>query len=437
MPPSLKKRRGTYRGLQTKDIMTAKDMLTQTITEDGIIKLEAILKSIQKRARIIDELNEKILESMSNDTGLEAEILEQYSESQTNQDIYFIESKCALRHEPDTTSPSVHRSGGRDVYKIKKLSLPTFSGKQIAWKGFYEEFQAAVDQDEGMTSITKFRYLRDCVKDEARRAIEGLPLNEQSYKEATAILKNRYDDDQKIVDSLVQAILDLEAPSMDPVSLMTFYDQIETYIRGLATLGKNEEHIGEFILPIVKRKLPPSIKTQIRRQTKTFNSFKKFRQALFDEIQAIQEGGQSHQPEEQSFGSKSSAAFLTRMRSPSPNMRKNPCAFCKKMGHKAVECTTVSDHTKRLEIVNKDNLCYNCLGPHNRSDCQSVFRCILCNERHHSSLHQAFEHRSRSRSPSREGTRGRYRSPSPGRRAGTPVPLNRQATTMNFTDQKG
>lgn len=391
---------------------------------DNVLKLGALLETLKSRIEQIDELSNKILEKTPED-GIEDEINDQIADFELKQELYILQRKQSLSQAKNST-PIADSTRNCDTYKIPKISLPSFSGNQLEWLGFFEEFQVAVHNDARMSTITKLRYLKDALKGQAGKAIAGLPMKASSYPEALSILKSRYDDNQKIMDSLMQAILDIEAPTMNATSLLSFYDNIETYVRGLISLGKHETHIGDFVLPIIKRKLPAPVRTQLRRQKDAFSIFRKFQNALFEEIQAIQEGQETEtQPTPEP---KSSSTFLTRAQPAAT------CAFCKN-SHKAVECTKISDHKLRLDIVNKNNLCYNCLGPHSRNQCPSVFRCLVCNERHHSALHEAFLTRSRSRSPSVERGRRPTRTPSHSpRRSGTPAPTMRQ-TAMNFTSQ--
>ena len=46
----------------------------------------------------------------------------------------------------------------------------------------------------------------------------------------------------------------------------------------------------------------------------------------------------------------------------------------------------MTDHQKRLEIVKRDKLCFNCLAHHKVSQCQSKFWYKKCKKRHHTTL---------------------------------------------------
>ena len=83
------------------------------------------------------------------------------------------------------------------------------------------------------------------------------------------------------------------------------------------------------------------------------------------------------------------AAFQVNARDRAANhagKKKEPvCVFCKGT-HPTYACETVTDHQKRLEIVKRDNRCFNCLAHHKVSHCQSRFRCKKCKKKHHTTL---------------------------------------------------
>ena len=62
-----------------------------------------------------------------------------------------------------------------------------------------------------------------------------------------------------------------------------------------------------------------------------------------------------------------------------------PRVFCKRL-HFLGCCETVRDAQRRLDIVKKGKLCFNCLGHHRVSQCPSKSRCKGCRQKHHTSL---------------------------------------------------
>jgi len=60
--------------------------------------------------------------------------------------------------------------------------------------------------------------------------------------------------------------------------------------------------------------------------------------------------------------------------------KKQSCVYCKG-DHFLSVCEVVTDVQKRLEIIKKGNLCYNCLGNHSHTG-NSKFHCKICKHKH-------------------------------------------------------
>ena len=64
--------------------------------------------------------------------------------------------------------------------------------------------------------------------------------------------------------------------------------------------------------------------------------------------------------------------------------------------HSATNCNVITDHSKRLEYIKKEGLCFNCLEKHRVAQCISRNRCKWCTHKHHTSVCEAYAN---SRSP--------------------------------------
>ena len=81
------------------------------------------------------------------------------------------------------------RNGG---VKLSKITLKTFSGDPLDWKSFKGTFEAAVHNNESITNIEKFTYLKTDLDKSAFQAIEGLPLTSENYTGPWNLLNDRY-----------------------------------------------------------------------------------------------------------------------------------------------------------------------------------------------------------------------------------------------------
>ncbi|XP_070557198.1 uncharacterized protein [Ptychodera flava] len=149
--------------------------------------------------------------------------------------------------------------------KLSKLQLSMFSGDCLKWTTFIDTFKAAVDHDQTLEDIQKFQYLTAQVDGEAVRTVKGLQLSNANYKEALQLLEVRYGKKHKIIFVSYESAMDLPKPDNNNESVRSFYDSLETPIRGLRALGKSEDSYGDLSIPIVFEKLPTSVKTQISR----------------------------------------------------------------------------------------------------------------------------------------------------------------------------
>ncbi|XP_006825701.1 uncharacterized protein LOC102808861, partial [Saccoglossus kowalevskii] len=275
----------------------------------------------------------------------------------------------------------------RKTVALPKIELQTFSGNVLEWASFFDIFKSSIHSDTTLDNIQKFVYLRSMLKDEAARTVGGLTLTDANYSHAIELLEERYGQKHQIIDAHMTALWNLSKPVDDANSLRHFYDSLESHVRGLQSLGKDELTYGELLVPMIREKLPPSIRKQIARDHGSSAwTLPDLRKAILREIDTLQAGkpidglftmNDTLQPE-------LTAAFHTTAQS--TKKRPQTCPFCKGT-HFASNCTIITDTRKRLDIVKKDRLCFNCFGKHRVSECKSKYSCRVCKKRHHTALH--------------------------------------------------
>ena len=83
--------------------------------------------------------------------------------------------------------------------KLPKLELRKFDGYILQWQGFRDQFNSAVHQNDHLSDIQKFSYLKSFLTSSASSVLSGLTLIENNYKEAVILLKQRYSNEQVLV----------------------------------------------------------------------------------------------------------------------------------------------------------------------------------------------------------------------------------------------
>ena len=111
-------------------------------------------------------------------------------------------------------------------------------------------------------------YLINLLEGEAETTIKGLNLSNDNYKIALNMLTERYGDEQIIISSLMNKLLNLEGTHRfsNIKELRILYDTIETQVRCLNSMGLQAKNYGSMLIPVIMTKLPQEIKLIITRQ---------------------------------------------------------------------------------------------------------------------------------------------------------------------------
>ncbi|XP_063435728.1 uncharacterized protein LOC134716648 [Mytilus trossulus] len=185
--------------------------------------------------------------------------------------------------------------------------------------------------------------------------------------------------------------MNLPAPTNDAFSLRSYGDRLESYVRGLESLGQTSEMYGSLLVPVVLDKLPIDVRKSIAREHGRDNlMLQNLRKSITKEIEILEAGQGVMEPDKLH-----TTAFFTGTQPRSHNKGKltdtrkkvntHTCIFCSGQ-HYPTECSEVTDANARNQIVKQKQLCFNCLGSHRVAACKSTKRCKNCNGMHHTSI---------------------------------------------------
>lgn len=152
--------------------------------------------------------------------------------------------------------------------KLPKLTLRPFSSDLTQWFTFWDSFSAAVHNNSQLVGVDKFNYLKSLLSGTALEAIQGLALTEANYKEAVAILQQRFGNRQQIIDKHMDQLLKVESVTSprNIVGLRRLFDSIESHIRSLKSLGVKAESYSSLLSSVLLNKLPEEIQLLISRK---------------------------------------------------------------------------------------------------------------------------------------------------------------------------
>jgi len=83
---------------------------------------------------------------------------------------------------------------------------------------------------------------------------------------ATTIMSRLLNFLRNVLDSHMQALLDISSPTNQLTSLQLFYDTMENHVRGLKSLGRSHETYGDLLVPIILGKLTHELRRNLARE---------------------------------------------------------------------------------------------------------------------------------------------------------------------------
>lgn len=101
------------------------------------------------------------------------------------------------------------RPTGDSLVKLPRLNLPVFTGKYRDWTSFSQMFRTSIFRNNNLSDVEKFQYLRASLADDAADVIESLELSGKNFAVAWRMLEERYDRIRVIVQTHIQAILEI------------------------------------------------------------------------------------------------------------------------------------------------------------------------------------------------------------------------------------
>lgn len=281
--------------------------------------------------------------------------------------------------------------------KLPTLNLPSFSGLYEQWLCFYDTFNSLIHENNTLTNIQKFHYLKSCLTSDAAQVIESLGLSSDNYQTAWTLLKERYQNKRLIIQNHINALFSLAPVTKDsPVSLRHLLDNVLINIRALNTLGMPTDTWDMIIIHLITSKFDFSTKKEweslATKELPTMQDMTTFltnRCQMLEAVNLNRPSTSKHTPPTHFTTKKSHIDKSIQPHYTSHMVTHKPqCTFCKGM-HYIRQCADLLNlpiETRFKEIKSR-RLCVNCLKQgHKTSDCLSG-SCQKCQKRHHTLLH--------------------------------------------------
>lgn len=236
-------------------------------------KLRSLQTTLTDKKKVLQQQDDAIVEQLDKDEDISSDIFEssEFGESISRALVKIdLVLSSSENDSQETANLSEVSSSSQPTVKSKlpKLILKRFSGDPTQWHAFWDSFSAAVHENEGVSKVDKFNYLRSLLDGVAASAIEGFSLTKENYDAAVELLKDRFANTHIVVSSHMDALLKLNAvvDVSDLCKIRCLYDKIETHVRSLQNLGISSESYGSLLIPVIVNKLPEELQLVISRK---------------------------------------------------------------------------------------------------------------------------------------------------------------------------
>lgn len=296
----------------------------------------------------------------------------------------------------DISSQTVNaRSNAMDKIKLLSIHLPTFNGSYDQWPNFRDTFKAVIDENESLSDIKRFYYLRSSLKGIAAEIIASIEMSADNYEIAWSPLENRFENKRILLHHHSQSLIDF--PTIHRklhTSLRQLLDTTEMHVRALKKLGQPTDH-WSILVHLMSAKLDSTTKCEWENKTSskkvaTYEQFINFitnrcimlETLQLDKLKVSKSSALGSDNKSTATNKRAVAAVATKSKTEN-------CLFCKKSEHKIHHCPAFLNLSlqSRIKEVKALKICINCLREGHALDACAFGTCRLCTKKHNILLH--------------------------------------------------
>ncbi|KAJ8914063.1 hypothetical protein NQ315_017584 [Exocentrus adspersus] len=415
-----KKYRRVLRGLFTKRANEL-DTLLQAEKRNAA-EIDVCLQLLQSKYEELLVMDNKIREELLAECGEEDLSVEITACDEYKHRLLQLRSKCTTvvdekaDSDVDSTSSSTS-SRTRRKFKLPRIELKKFNDDIKDWLPFWAQFKKIHD-DVDIDPSDKIAYLSQATVpgSRARRIVDSFPPVPENYKKIVDCLCSRFGREDLQIEVYVRELLRLvlNRASSGNCSVSVLYDEIESQLRSLETLGITSDKYAAMLYPLIESCLPENL---IRVYQRFAGRFADSGGASVDGEDPVEEGRvdtldarlkqlmrflRSEVENEQKFalaaegfGIKGDPSYRKKSKSEKPvasvstaaglvNCDVAKCVFCggSHDNESCFKARTMNLEQKR-ELLTKGKACFRCIKTgHSSWKCRSRVKCVVCGKSH-------------------------------------------------------
>lgn len=414
MAESLVRKRGSLKSSLTNFVKYVDSKRGQDkLSEPDLLQLE---ERVERIKIVFDEFNEvqNQIEVAAPDDSIERE----YEVRSAFEDTYYSLRSIAMSllatrevNEPDMPDSQHHSSRnsiaseagisttGLQGVKLPVITLPKYQGNYDNWLEFRETFESLVHNNESLSPIQKYHYLRASLEGSAALVIKAVEFTSTGYDVAWQVLRERYNNTKLLVHNHIKLIFGLEEISKEcSYKLRKLVDDLSKHLRSLEQLKQDIKNWDPLLIFLVAGKLDAKTlaeweKRSANLSSPTLDELKTFLRNRADLLETLEYKSSSCKPNYEGNkqnrrdfrqGSKSLVS--------SSSATGFSCFYCKN-DHSIYKCGDFLSLpiAKRVDFVKRARLCTVCLLSNHTSKTCRAGPCRKCKAWHNSLLHPESE----------------------------------------------
>ncbi|KAG1680465.1 hypothetical protein GQR58_012386 [Nymphon striatum] len=366
------------------------DLINSAVEKGDNAEIEIQCQLLKEAGIKLEAVSEDILSIISEERfDSEIEKQEQYREN-IARCFFTVESRKQKAPEGPLGDKKAPLSHNVQV-KLPKLFIDPFDGDVLKWTTFFEQFKSSIHENNHLTPIDKFNYLKSLLRGAAANSIMGLPLTASNYNAAIELLQSRFGKPSVIIQGHITRLLSLSLlrSADDITAFRRLLDELQINVRGLDGLGINGTTYSVILIPILVSRLPDSVRFEWAKRENSENAtVEQFLEFLNREVELREKASHSINFRVENNKSVTNKVFKSTVSTLYSSSNQLKCPVCSAF-HRVVQCTEFLNSDDKEKVIKRLNLCFNCLSPgHRVSQCPSKYTCKICKLKHHSLIHR-------------------------------------------------
>ncbi|CAH1977613.1 unnamed protein product [Acanthoscelides obtectus] len=290
---------------------------------------------------------------------------------------------------PSTASSARARGEGIvqiDV-RLPKIELPKYSGDANSWVEFREIYNSLIHENESITDIQKFHYLKAALQGDAVNSIQCIDFTAANYKNAYDAVIERYDNVKLLTHNHVQSIFNITPIAREAAcEIRRIIDTVSKHLKSLGQLGEQVDSWDTLIIYIISTKLDKSYLREWERSASRLSDKPKLRdmQEFLKGRANVLETIESKDNNDQMVRGRPNATTSKGLASTTAPK----CVICNE-NHFVQNCPLFNklSVSERYDKLRDKRVCMNCLRlGHFSRQCRSI-GCKRCKAKHNTLLH--------------------------------------------------